>query len=140
MASATDTISATLTEVDRLRATLKKKTTKQVFAQDERALAKATALAWFKTHRQMLAATAGASELQGVDELYQNILDASDRATVRSTYVVRLKKLREALIALRRQGIAAASAHETSTDLAPDFSPLIGDPLNRPGFSGDFRV
>lgn len=128
MADGTNTATEALAEVDRLRNTLKKKKTKQVWGQDERSLAKATALTWFNGHRKTLPATVGATALERVDALYQWILDASDRATSRATYAASLKELREALIVLRKEGLAASAIRTGTTDQAPDFSPLIGDP------------
>jgi hypothetical protein len=128
MAGETDTVTTAMAEVDRLRAALKKKKTNQVRGEDERSLAKATALAWFNGHRKTLPATIGAEALASVDALYQEILDASDRATARTTYATRLKQLREALIILRKEGLAASTMRRGTTDQAPDFSPLISDP------------
>ena len=128
MAGGTDTTTAELTEVDRLRSTLKKKKTNQVWGQDERSLAKATALAWFNAHRKTVPSTVVAPALERVDALYHWILDASDRATTRAAYVTHLKELREALIVLRKDGLAASDNRAGTTDEAPDFSPLTGDP------------
>jgi hypothetical protein len=55
-------------------------------------------------------------------------LDASDRATARTTYSARLKELREALIVLRKDGLSASAIRLATLDPAPDFSPLTGDP------------
>ena len=128
MAGGMDTMTAALAEVDRLRSTLKKNKTTQVRAGDERSIAKATALAWFNGHQKTVPVTVGASALERVDALYQWVLDASDRATARSTYVTRLKELREALIALRKEGLAASVIRAGTTDQAPDFSTLTSDP------------
>jgi hypothetical protein len=129
MTGPTETIAAALAEADRLRMTLKKKTTRQVTAQDERALAKATALAWFNVHKKVLVGVTGPTMLQDVDALYQKILDASDHSTARNTYATSLKALREALIAARRDALSVSnSSKPPTTDIPPSFSPLTSDP------------
>ena len=128
MVAGTDTATLALAEIDRLRAAIKRKKTKQVWANDERALAKATASAWFNAHRQSFPAALSSTSLERVNALYREILDASDRATARAVYNSLLKQLREAIIELRRDGLAITDAGPHSSDLAPDFSPLIGDP------------
>jgi hypothetical protein len=128
MAAAIDIIAATLSEVDRLRKSLKKGQARQVSAQDERALIKAVALAWINKHRTSLAESVQEDFLQAVDLTYQSMLEASDRATARTTYDVLLKSLREELIALRREGILSVRASTPNKDDPPEFSLLTSDP------------
>jgi hypothetical protein len=125
---ANDPTTEALAEVDRLRNTLKKKKTNQVWSVEERSVAKATALAWFNRHKKTLSSTIGAASLERVDGLYHEVLDASDRAAGRGKYLANLKELREALIGLRKEGLSVAGAGKKTSDLAPDFSPLTVDP------------
>jgi hypothetical protein len=127
MVATPDTATTALAEVERLRSTLKKKRTKQVYAQDERSLAKATAMAWFRNHRPVLPLALPAGSLTAVDALYRDILDASDRGTARTTYRARLKHLRNALMTLRSDALGAAAASSRTSDQAPDFRPLTTD-------------
>lgn len=129
MSRPTDAIAAALAEADRLRMTLKKKTTKQVAAQDERTLVKATALAWFNTHQTALLDTTEPTILQGVNAFYQRMLDASDHFTARSTYLSLLKTLREALIAVRGNALSVSNPSRVpTTDIPPSFGLLTSDP------------
>lgn len=125
MTRGTDPATEALSEVDRLRSTLKKKKTAQVRASEERSLAKATALAWFNSHRKGLPPNATTPELENVDGLYRWILDASDRATSRTTYSAKLKSLRDALIVLRNVNLMAPAATETTTDMPPDRKSVV---------------
>lgn len=125
---ALDTVGLALGEIDRLRKLLKKKSTSQVRATEERSIAKATALAWFNAHRSPLAVLATSQNFQQADSSYRALLEASDRATSRATYDSLLKTLRAALIALRSDGVAHPVQSTTTSDQAPSFLPLISDP------------
>jgi hypothetical protein len=128
MTKAMDAIDLALGEADRLRKLLKRKSTSQVWATEERSIAKATALAWFNAHRSVLAVLAGSPHFQRADSSYKALLEASDRATSRGTYDSLLKALRGALIALRSDGAAQLLEAVTTSDQAPSFAPLISDP------------
>ena len=128
--NAMDSIDLALREAERLRKLLKKKSTAQVRATEERAIAKATALAWFNEHRDTLAGLAASQNFRLADSSYTVLLEASDRASSRTTYISLLKRLRGALIALRSEGAVqlAATASTTSSNDPPSFLPLIRDP------------
>ena len=126
MTSTNSTIDVALNEIDRLRRLLKKSATAQVRSADECAIVKATALAWFNSHRGQVAAYVDAAILQGVDVTYRRILEGSDRATARATYNAALKDLRSKLIALRSSALSGSPAANTS-DQPPDFSLLVAD-------------
>jgi hypothetical protein len=53
------TIDAAIAAVNRLQSFLKRQTGKQVSSDDEKQIAKATALAWFNNHRSVVAASSG---------------------------------------------------------------------------------
>lgn len=126
MASVMDTLDLALTEIGHLRKLLKKKKTSQVRSSDERSIAKATALAWFNSHRGILSSVGASSNFQNTDSSYNELLEATDRATSRNAYDSLLKNLRETLIALRSEG--ASHSQSTTSDNSPSFAPLIADP------------
>jgi hypothetical protein len=123
-----DSVDLALGEVDRLRKLIKKKTTAQVWSGDERTIAKATALAWFNTHRTILSILHASVSFQKTDATYKQLLEASSRATSRSTYDGLLKALREALITLRSESALQTTPSTTTSDQPPSFTPLIPDP------------
>ena len=127
MTKAMDTVDLALGEADRLRKFLKKKRTAQVWAADERSIAKATALAWFNAHRAALAGLGSSPKFRTAESLYSDLLEASDRATSRATYDGLLKSLREALIALRSEGASQPVSPTPTSDQPPSFAPLISD-------------
>jgi hypothetical protein len=128
MANATAALEAAMSEVDRLRRILKKTKTRQVRSTDERALAKATASAWFANHRSSVESVFAASELDTVDDAYRTILENSDRHGARPKYVSTLAALKRELIRLRTECLRAKPHRTSTSDQAPDFSPLIADP------------
>lgn len=127
MTKAMDTVDLAIAEIDRLRKFLKKKATAQVWTAEERSIAKATALAWFNAHRDTVASLASSPNFQTTESSYRKLLEASDRATSRSTYNRLLKSLRVALIALRSEGASQPVAPTPSSDQPPSFAPLISD-------------
>jgi hypothetical protein len=113
-------------EVDQLRRLIKKKDSSQVWAADERASVKATALAWFNAHRLATVSLSGSSHFIAADTDYSVLLKACDKATSRGKYDTVLKRLRGTLIALRADS-AAQRATNAKVDTAPSFAPLISD-------------
>jgi hypothetical protein len=122
-----EVVDLALGEVDKLRKVLKKSATGQVRAADERALAKATAMAWFNAHRTCIAEIVNPNLLPTIDGLYKTMLEASARATSRSTYDSLLKALRGTLIKLLSEGLAQSASRPSTSDDPPAFAPLIGD-------------
>jgi hypothetical protein len=122
-------IDEAISQVETLRKSLKKGTSLQVRAIQERSIIKATALAWFNNLRPKLTGIFNDGDLNSIDHLYNHILVASDRATVRSDYVAQLKSMKEALVELRSQSVLRPSipVKGNSSDLPPDFSSLITD-------------
>ena len=125
MSDATSALEAAIAEVDRLRRILRKARAPQVRSTDERALAKATASAWFVSHRPSV--ESALLNLQSVDEAYRVILENSDRHGARSKYISTLGTLRSELIKLRTETIRGRPAQASTSDKPPDFSPLIAD-------------
>lgn len=93
MNSAHAAIDIALGETYRLRRLLKRSSTAQVRSADECAIVKATALAWFNSHRHHVAAYVDTTILLRADNSYRKILEGSDRATARTTYDTSLRKL-----------------------------------------------
>ena len=119
-------------ETERLRRLLRRnKDRPQVRSSDERSSAKATALAWFHTHRPVIAAVLMDTDLGEADKHYQAILGSSDRAGARSRYFSALAEIKSELIRLRAQTLTTPSTTTHTSDRPPDFSPLISDAAMR---------
>lgn len=129
MTAAHESAEAALQEVDRLRRSLKRGHGVQVRSADERAEARATALAWFNNHRDAVVDQLGADALLDLDNAYREVLNATARAASRSTYDSLLREIRHLLTVTRADAImpVAASAAATS-DAPPSFANLVADP------------
>jgi hypothetical protein len=127
MTSAMTALQAAITEVGRLEKVLKDgRPRRQVTLADERALAKATALAWFE-HKQSLLATMSGADTARIDNAYKKILVSAERAGARSKYLLFLKDIKAQLIRLQSECAAMAAASMTTGDAPPAFAPLISD-------------
>ena len=104
---------------------------RQIRGNDQRALLKSTAYAWFRTHRVAIKRTSDTLEFSEVDGPYQVILDSTERFAAKATYLDALKEAKAALVQLRAAVLAAPSASSAIDDLAPDFSPLVSNPEMR---------
>jgi hypothetical protein len=99
----------------------------QVTLSDERSLAKATALAWFNNHKESIASAVPLTRMEEIDDLYKNILEASERAGTRSKYLATIKDLRQNLVKVRSHSISVPAAKVQTVDQPPDFNRLISD-------------
>ncbi|MFY9824409.1 MAG: hypothetical protein WAM82_23740 [Thermoanaerobaculia bacterium] len=127
MSSANTALDEAIAQCDRLRTLLKKKkSSAQVRSFDERAVLKATALAWFNNQRPLVISTLEAAAIISADATYKILLTAGDRAISRTKLLENLKRLRMSLIALRSEAVSAEPGRLT-TDSAPSFAPLIAD-------------
>lgn len=126
MPIASDAVDASISEVIRARAFLSKIKSKQVSSIDALATLKATAHAWFKTHRSVVAAGAPTVDLGSADGHYTTILNATSKHASKQTYLDALKGAKAALIVVRTAVLIAPPAGSTD-DVAPDFSPLAGN-------------
>lgn len=128
--NAHDKVDAAIREVDNLRKVLKRGKSNQISARDELDTAKATALAWFHSHLPVLQPVLGEDACAEVNKSFHSLLSFTDRLTTRTKYDSSLKRLKKSLSALRESavngGIVVANIH--STDVVPEFSPLIADP------------
>jgi hypothetical protein len=125
MNDADEAIYQAIKEAERIRSITRRKSLPQV-RRSERDVIRATALTWFNTHRPKLVAVFSSAELQPVDEMYQNVVEASHKSASRSGYVDTLKDIGDNLVHLRA-GNVVKLASVTTTDAPPDFSKLISD-------------
>jgi len=132
MKDAVDTVEEALRAVDKLRRTLASGTSSQVSANSEKALAKATALAWLRNQRPALP-----DEIPGLidaNQMYQDLLEYSDRNITRNRYKSHLKQMRKCLLRIRAEAIQRPPEPRTADAFGvtpPDFSPLVSDPAMR---------
>jgi hypothetical protein len=102
-----------------------------VRSQDERQVAKATAYAWFNTHRHTVIPSIGQGRLQSIDDDYRKLLDLSARESARTIYLKTLKDLDRAISTLQSELVVQLSGPSikptTTADVAPDFSKLVSD-------------
>lgn len=129
MKEALNAIDTAISDTDRLRRILKRQKAPQVRSIEERSHIKATALAWYNNHRTKVVPFVNGDQLQVVDDLYKQLLSASDRASARLTYETSLKAIHRELSELRGSTVMSATITATkhTTDEPPEFSPLIAD-------------
>jgi hypothetical protein len=118
-----DTVSKALAELERVRKIVKQASHRQIRNVDDRDLLRATAMAWFHSHRPTVLIDAEPTLLAAVDDAYHVILGGADRNTVQRTYLSAMAEAKEHLIALRSRLVIV----NTTADAAPDFSPLTTD-------------
>lgn len=136
MNSVDEAIYQAIKEAERARSTVKKKKALQVRG-TERDTLRATALAWFNSHRKELLAVLPEDELAIVDDLYRKVFEATHRNALRSLYLDTFKEIKRALVGIRSDNVIGLAAPIEKTGLAltadtpPDFSKLIADPKMR---------
>jgi hypothetical protein len=132
MTDAQREIESAIGEAEQLRRTLSKGKGKQVSADDERRIARATVLTWFHTHRPLVAAVLNESLLQAVDNEYRKALAATDKASLRKKHIDCVRRVKAELSKLQSEqavSLAAVPAPQrNTTDQPPQFSPLVTDP------------
>ncbi len=130
---ADEAIHSAINEARTLRDRIKKKDSVQVKG-PEKDIIRATALAWFNNHRKVLVTLLPAADLAEIDGVYQVVLLAAHKDSVRSKYLSALKSICTILAQLRaaeviRISTAPARAPESALqDVPPDFAPLVNDP------------
>jgi hypothetical protein len=130
MSASHSTIDDAILQIDTLKRILKKSTSLQVRANQEKSIIKATALAWFNNARPQIEGNFTNENLSPIDNLYNELLVASEHATIRSEYLDKTKAIRNVLVNLRSQSILNPLANTKATnssDLPPKFSLLITD-------------
>jgi len=131
MPSLGDALDESITSVERLRKLLSKVRTKQVSSNEERSVIKATAFTWFKAGRPLFREFENDDLLRDVDAHYQTILEAAEKATLRTRYLNELKCLKSVLVKLRSRSLikaAVISPEQGAVPTPPDFTRLIPDP------------
>jgi hypothetical protein len=129
MMSAMSALDAAIIEAGRLEKVLKDGRPRvQVTLTDERSLAKATALAWFTSHKEPVVALMTETETVQIDEAYKKILESSERAGARSKYLSILRTLKKDLVRLRSHCATLPRTRVATADKPPNFAPLISDP------------
>jgi hypothetical protein len=98
----------------------------QVRSAEERDNLKSLAYAWFQSHKPQLTIVSGI-DLNAVDEQYSRMLEASGRASARTTCLAALKGAKESLLQLRLQVAQASPSTPAAAPAAPDFSALASD-------------
>ncbi|MGD0868038.1 MAG: hypothetical protein ABSB88_00695 [Bryobacteraceae bacterium] len=132
MTPAQQALASAADQCDRLKKVLRKGSTKQVQSNDEIQTAKATAHAWFNNLRPVVLAAVGDGHIKNLDDQYRSLIAASERATLRSKYLVIIKQARTLLSQVQvDQALALAGDHarpeHATTDDQPDFRPLVLD-------------
>lgn len=131
MPTAAEAIEAAIREVTTARALVKKIHSKQVRTADTIDALKATALAWFNTHRPVV--TNGGIETAAADAPYTTVLNSTAKLAACQTYLGALDEAKAALVGMRATALVAPPIVPASAtdDVAPDFSPLAGNPEMR---------
>lgn len=129
MPDVTETFDAALQEATRARTMVSRITTSQVRTVDAKGALKATALAWFNTHKRALIDQGITLDFSELDFSYSTILEASSKLAAKRTYLDALLHVKQLLVQLRTSALTAAKAAlvPQTDDLAPDFSPLAGN-------------
>lgn len=131
MTDAQNAIDLSIHEAEKLRSLLRKGKSKQVSADDDRRVIKATALAWFHNHRSPIVAVLKEDVLVEIDQEYRRLLNASEKASLRKRLLEFLKQIKRALGKLQSEHVVPLSAApaqvSSSSDTAPGFAPLVVD-------------
>ena len=128
MPTPSEAIDAAIQEVSTARSMVSKIKRRQISGVDAISSLKATALAWFHTHRPAVAANDLNVDLEAVNEHYTIVLNSTAKYAARTTYLAALLNAKKALVVVRTAVLTApASPTDSTDDLAPDFSPLAGN-------------
>lgn len=126
-----DVIEQALSEIDRARKKIARGSSKQITQTDTIDYLKSVAYAWFRSHRPTIESRLPTTVISVVDSQLQRVLDATNKASARTTYVAALKDAKDALASLRSAALINPAPSEFTHDVPPDFSPLASDPLMR---------
>jgi hypothetical protein len=122
-------LDAALAEAERARKFLSRIKVKQIRNAEDRDFFKATALSWFRSRRPELARAVSPDLLQTIDRPYKTLLDATERASARTTYVAALTEVKGSIMAAR--GATLTTPLTPSVNAAPDFTALAADQTMR---------
>lgn len=124
-------IDEALRSIEQLRRTLvKRKSQAQVRTNEERALIKATCLAWFNSQLPSLSLPSTDPIVAKIGASISAMLEGSERGTSRASYLASISDAKATLVALRSRLLIdrPQSASNNAGEAPPDFSPLITDP------------
>src|SRR5206468_1805954 len=115
-------------ETESLRKYLAKGKSAQVQSSDERLIVKATALAWFQSHRSKIDAVHDSASLKSTDKAFDELLRYAERSILRSKLKRQCKGILRLLVDVRAAIVKSGPIHPAKTDdKPPDFSPLVQD-------------
>lgn len=83
---------------------------------------------WHRTHRPKLVTAIEAERLSSVDKAFGRVMDATGRASAKSTYVASLNQAIEGLIAVRTEALSRQDLPIAFNEPPPNFSKLANDP------------
>jgi hypothetical protein len=127
--SATDAVETCLHEIEQARKRVAQKKAKQITIAADRDYLKSVAYAWFHSHRPSLAGSVKDEVLDPVDTPLRAMLDATAKASAKSTYLESLKEAKEAITALRGDILVPRQTPATQgLESPPDFAALAADP------------
>lgn len=129
-------IELAIAEVDRARKRVAGIRSKQVTQANAIDYLKSMSYAWFRSHRPKVESEAPSTNLNEVDEHFQRILDATGKASARTTYTSALNDAKAALVSLRAMLLVAPPPTSGQLEPPPDFTPLAADPAMRTILSG----
>lgn len=120
-------IDSSLGELDKLRKKLKSRKDKQVRSREERALAEATANAWFNSHSPKVRAYS--VDLKVVDSLYGTLLKLASNMPLRSKMCASIDSLKTMLVDIKiANAVAFTGPPRGAGEISPDFGKLVKDP------------
>lgn len=122
-----EAIDQAIREADAARKKVSAHRAKQITQSDLLDYLKSVCYSWFRSHRRTLEAYLPLSEFESVDEPFQRVLNATTKASVRTTYLDALKAARVGLIGLRSVTVTLPPPTAKADDPAPDFAPLGAD-------------
>ena len=121
-------IDKTLADLDIAIKRVRAGRTTQIAKTDDRDYFKSLSYSWFHSRSPNLVALAPNVEIDHINELFTQIMNATARKAARSTYLRSLNKAREGLISLRSTAVDKSIADTAvGQKPVPDFSPLVGD-------------
>jgi len=121
-----DIIELALAEIEKARRKISGGTSVQVTQVEILQHLKATAYSWFRSHRPSLENVLPTTSLSAVDGHLQRVLEATSKASSRTTYKTCLKDAKAAVNRLRSDLLTANPT--SSYDPPPNFAALASDP------------
>lgn len=123
-----DPIDACLREVEQARARVSRMKVKQVTNAGDRDYLKSVAYAWFRSHRPLLVVVVDEDAIELVDLQLKAVLDATVRASAKTTYIAALKNAKSALASLRTAALIPTPSVPSAPATPPNFGALGADP------------